>query len=137
MNALRANFLGTDFRPVGLSAGSRALVRVVDDLEWITDRVKDQAGPALGDMQRTRRSGYFGAAARVLREHPARPTGRPSRAELEAALDRTCGRWRAAATAKTSTGILGAHDDETAVDDRARLADPPRPSPRQSARPGG
>jgi hypothetical protein len=32
MGALRANFLGADFRPVGLTAGSRALVRVVDDL---------------------------------------------------------------------------------------------------------
>ena len=35
MGALRANFLGADFRPVALTAGSRALVRVVDDLEWL------------------------------------------------------------------------------------------------------
>ena len=39
MDALRANFLGTDFRPVGLTAGSRALVRVVDDLQWLSDRI--------------------------------------------------------------------------------------------------
>ena len=32
MNALWENFLGADFRPVALTAGSRALVRVVDDL---------------------------------------------------------------------------------------------------------
>ena len=32
MNALWESFLGADFRPVGLTAGSRALVRVVDDL---------------------------------------------------------------------------------------------------------
>ncbi|HKV20996.1 MAG TPA: FUSC family protein, partial [Mycobacterium sp.] len=39
MLALRQSFLGADFRPVGLSAGSRALVRVVEDLEWLSDRV--------------------------------------------------------------------------------------------------
>ena len=32
MNALWDSFLGADFRPVALTAGSRALVRVVDDL---------------------------------------------------------------------------------------------------------
>ena len=51
MYALRENFLGADFRPVGLTAGSRALVRVVDDLEWLADRVGDDAGAALGDMK--------------------------------------------------------------------------------------
>src|SRR6201991_2837318 len=51
MLALRENFLGADFRPVGLSAGSRALVRVVEDLEWLAERVSDEAGPALRDMQ--------------------------------------------------------------------------------------
>ena len=51
MLALRENFLGADFRPVGLTAGSRALVRVVEDLEWLSDRVSDEAGPALRDMQ--------------------------------------------------------------------------------------
>src|SRR6202000_3163710 len=51
MNKLRTSFLGADFRPVGLSAGSRALVRVVDDLEWITDRVDENAGEALADMK--------------------------------------------------------------------------------------
>ncbi len=51
MLALRENFLGADFRPVGLSAGSRALVRVVEDLEWLADRVSDEAGPGMRDMQ--------------------------------------------------------------------------------------
>ena len=32
MDGLRANFLAASYRPVGLSAGSRALVRVVDFL---------------------------------------------------------------------------------------------------------
>jgi hypothetical protein len=50
MGALRANFLGADFRPVGLTAGSRALVRVVDDLQWLTDRVTDHTGELLAEM---------------------------------------------------------------------------------------
>jgi hypothetical protein len=59
MDALRANFLGADFRPVGLTAGSRALVRVVDDLEWLSDRIGDDTGRILGHMKP--------AAVRVLR----------------------------------------------------------------------
>lgn len=50
MNALRANFLGADFRPVGLTAGSRALVRVVDDLQWLSDRVNDSTGELLSQL---------------------------------------------------------------------------------------
>jgi hypothetical protein len=51
MGALRANFLGADFRPVALTAGSRALVRVVDDLEWLSDRVTDTSGELLAEMR--------------------------------------------------------------------------------------
>ncbi|MBV9352057.1 MAG: FUSC family protein, partial [Mycobacterium sp.] len=63
MNALRASFLGADFRPVGLTAGSRALVRVVDDLEWVTDRVDEDSVEALADMTEP--------AVRVLRKSAA------------------------------------------------------------------
>ena len=51
MNALRANFLGADYRPVGLTAGSRALVRVVDDLQWLSDRVADNTGTMLFELR--------------------------------------------------------------------------------------
>ncbi|MGB8403080.1 MAG: FUSC family protein, partial [Mycobacterium sp.] len=51
MTALHENFLGADFRPVGLTAGSRALVRVVDDLQWLCDRVTDNTGALLGEMR--------------------------------------------------------------------------------------
>lgn len=60
MGALRANFLGADFRPVGLTAGSRALVRVVDDLQWLADRVTDTSGELLAEMR--------DPVVRVLRE---------------------------------------------------------------------
>jgi hypothetical protein len=51
MGTLRSNFLGADFRPVGLTAGSRALVRVVDDLQWLSDRVTDASGDLLAEMR--------------------------------------------------------------------------------------
>ena len=51
MGDLRANFLGADYRPVGLTAGSRALVRVVDDLQWLSDRVADDTGTLLFELR--------------------------------------------------------------------------------------
>jgi hypothetical protein len=51
MEALRANFFDADFQPVGLTAGSQALVRVVDALEWVTDRVDENTGAALAEMK--------------------------------------------------------------------------------------
>ena len=112
MYALRENFLGADFRPVGLTAGSRALVRVVDDLEWLAERVGDDAGAALWDMKEP--------AVRVLRCCAAvlritRAADREaSRAELDAALARlrsvARGRYR-----EDIVAILDAPDDDTAV----------------------
>jgi uncharacterized membrane protein YccC len=63
MNALWANFVGADFRPVALTAGSRALVRVVDDLGWLSDRVAEDTGRVLGVMRPP--------AVRVLRDSAA------------------------------------------------------------------
>ena len=51
MDALRANFLAASFRPVGLSAGSRALVRLVDFLELVADLVDDETGATLGPVK--------------------------------------------------------------------------------------
>ena len=78
MGALRANFLGADFRPVGLTAGSRALVRVVDDLQWLADRVTDTTGELLAEMRdpvvRVLRD-----SARVLTHVASRRPRRPPR----------------------------------------------------------
>ena len=86
MDALRANFLGADFRPVGLSAGSRALVRVVDDLEWLSDRVSDEAAPGAAATCRRPAIRVLRCSAAVLRADRGRPTARTSRADLDAAL---------------------------------------------------
>jgi uncharacterized membrane protein YccC len=40
LGALRRTFRGTAFRPVGLTTGSRALVRLVDELEWLGSVVR-------------------------------------------------------------------------------------------------
>ena len=112
MNALRANFLGADFRPVGLSAGSRALVRVVDDLEWISERVDENAGAALADMK--------APAVRVLRDCArvlgiSRPADRAAgRDDLTAALAElrsvARGRYR-----DDIVAVLGEVDDAAAL----------------------
>jgi len=112
MLALRESFLGADFRPVGLSAGSRALVRVVEDLEWLADRVSDEAGASLRDMQAPGVR-VLRCSAAVLRE--ARSADRTTdRANLEAALIHlrsvARGRYR-----QDVESILGAPDDEAAV----------------------
>jgi uncharacterized membrane protein YgaE (UPF0421/DUF939 family) len=63
MEALRRNFFDADVRPVGLTAGSQAMVLVVDNLEWATDRVDENTGAALAEVKEP--------AAKVLR-HSAR-----------------------------------------------------------------
>jgi uncharacterized membrane protein YgaE (UPF0421/DUF939 family) len=112
MDALRANFLGADFRPVGLTAGSRALVRVVDDLEWLSDRITDDTGRVLSDMR--------APAVRVLRDSAnvlsiSRAAERDAlRADLAAALAElrsvAHGRYR-----EDIVEILGEPNDATAV----------------------
>mgnify|MGYP000283032771 FL=1 len=112
MDRLRATFLGADFRPVGLTAGSRALVRVVDDLEWVSDRTGQRAGAALADM-RAPAVRVLRCAAAVLQQ--PRSAGRDTgRAELDVALAdlRKVARGRYREDLET---ILGAEDDEHAV----------------------
>jgi uncharacterized membrane protein YccC len=112
MNALRANFLGADFRPVGLSAGSRALVRVVDDLDWITHRVDEDALEALADMTEPAVS-VLRKSAGVLSITRSADRG-ASRAELATALAElrsvAHGRYR-----EDIVAVLGEADDEAAV----------------------
>ena len=63
MNALYETFIGADYRPVALTAGSRALVRVVDDLGWLSDQITEDTGRRLGAMKKP--------AVRVLRDSAA------------------------------------------------------------------
>jgi len=48
IDALRAGFFSSAGRPVTMTAGSRALVRVASDLQWLCDRVDSDTGALLG-----------------------------------------------------------------------------------------
>jgi hypothetical protein len=112
MDALRANFFAANFRPVGLSAGSRGLVRVVDNLELVSARVDDHNQDALGSMQQPAIR-VLRCCARVLDE--SRLAHRAAdRAELELALStlRTVARGR---YRDDVTQILGEPDDAGAA----------------------
>jgi uncharacterized membrane protein YgaE (UPF0421/DUF939 family) len=112
MNALWESFLGADFRPVGLTAGSRALVRVVDDLGFLSDRITDDTGRLLGDLKPP--------LVRVLRDSAAvldvpAPAARAARgADLNSALAElrsiAQGRYR-----EDIIEILGEPDDAAAM----------------------
>ncbi|MDH6195725.1 hypothetical protein M2272_002365 [Mycobacterium frederiksbergense] len=113
MNALYASFLGADYRPVALTAGSRALVRVVDDLGWICDRVTDETGALLGVMR--------DPAVRVLRDSAAllRTHDRDERAARTADLHAALAELRTVAQGSYRddiTAVLASADDAAAVE---------------------
>jgi uncharacterized membrane protein YccC len=112
MNALWECFLGADYRPVALSAGSRALVRVTDDLGWLSDRITDQTGALLGDMKQPLVRVLRDSAAVLLMADPAaRAAGGK---DLDAALldlrSIAQGRYR-----EDIIELLGEPDDVAAV----------------------
>jgi hypothetical protein len=109
IGALRAGFLNGAARPVAMTAGSRALVRVLSELSWLCDRVDSDTGALLGETT--------GAATRVLRAcaavlSPDAPSG--ARVELENAL----AAHRTAAISRYQdevTALLADPDDASAV----------------------
>jgi uncharacterized membrane protein YccC len=112
MEALKTNFLSADFRPVGMTAGSRALVRVVDDLDWLADRLGHDDVVALEDMQQPAVH-VLRCCARAL--DTARVSKRAvDRAELDSALTElrsvARGRYR-----EDIVALLAEHDDHAAV----------------------
>ena len=48
---LHAEYVGSAFRPLSLTAGSRSLIRVVSNLRWLCDRIEPDAGRLLGPIQ--------------------------------------------------------------------------------------
>lgn len=112
MNRLWATFLNADFRPVALTAGSRALVRVVDDLGWLADRITDDTGRLLGDMNTP--------LIRVLRDSAAvlRVSDRSVRSSRSADLNAALTELRAIAQGRYREDILeilASLDDADAV----------------------
>lgn len=112
MDALRANFLGTDFRPVGLTAGSRALVRVVDDLQWLSERIDGKTAASLDVMAAPAIRVLRASAALLLISHVRHRVD--ARLELDEALDDL--RAVARSTYREDVEvILAATDDDEAV----------------------
>jgi hypothetical protein len=104
--------LAASFRPVGLTAGSRALVRVVDQLEVVTGLVDNDTAVALGPMRRLAIY-VLRCCARVL-DVSRLPHRAADRAELQRTLDelRTVARG---SYREDLTAILGERDDDAAV----------------------
>ncbi len=112
MDALRDNFLAASFRPVGLSAGSRALVRIVDLLELVADLVDDHTGATLGPV-RPPGIDVLRCCARLLDASRL-----AHRAANRAALDEALPRLRAVARGSYREDvelILRAPDDAAAI----------------------
>ena len=69
------SFQGNAFRPVALTAGSRALIRVMTDLQWLCDRVDPDTGRLLGPIAEPRRPGAATTAPRCWISRPADRAG--------------------------------------------------------------
>jgi Fusaric acid resistance protein-like len=118
IDALRENFLAASFRPVGLSAGSRALVRIVDFLALVADLVDDDTGATLGPVKPP--------AVDVLRccARTLDASQLAERAANRAALDQTLPQLRSLARGHYRDDvllILDAPDDAAAIETGRRL----------------
>lgn len=118
MDALKSNFLAASFRPVGLSAGSRALVRIVDTLQLISDRVDANTAELLGAARRPASDVLRSCSRLVDESETAHRAG--DWATLGEALPRlrsmASGRYR-----EDVTLLLGEPDDAAAVATGRRL----------------
>ena len=52
VGALHASFLATPYRPTGLSTPARTIVRLVDELNWLTAILRTSALPGAGELGR-------------------------------------------------------------------------------------
>ena len=50
MADLRAEFLSSAFRPMAMTAGGRSMIRVVSNLQWLSDRVNNETGQLLAHI---------------------------------------------------------------------------------------
>jgi uncharacterized membrane protein YccC len=110
MEKLRKVFLNNAFRPAALTAGSRALIRVVSNLDWLCSRVNADTGRLLGPMA--------SSGVRVLRNCAEALSG-SERAGADAELTSALIEHRATAMRRYRediVDILAEPDDAAAVD---------------------
>ena len=109
IDALSAGFFSSAGRPVTMTAGSRALVRVASDLQWLCDRVDSDTGALLGPTT--------APATRVLRAC-AVVLSSDDQADAHAELDNALAAHRTAAVSRYRDDvgdILTDPDDATAI----------------------
>lgn len=109
IGALRAGFPGGTGRPVTMTAGSRALIRVTSDLQWLCDRVDSDTSTLLGTMT--------APATRVLRAC-AVVLSSDDQADAQIELENALAAHRTAAVSRYRedvSAILTDPDDATAV----------------------
>jgi hypothetical protein len=95
VNGMRRAFFASPYRPTGLSTGARSVVRLVDDLSWLDDIVRQEAPARPGHPASRAASRVTLAAAAVLEQSaqtldsPAEPLGGLHAAEggLDQSLD--------------------------------------------------
>ncbi|MFF7128099.1 FUSC family protein [Streptomyces sp. NPDC008240] len=109
---LRTAFDGTPYRPTGLSAGSRALVRLVDELTWLSTIVADSAPPSGGHPVCDPRALVVRRAAASVLERTAdlldEPRGSPDALRVGTArLRAAIGRMERSATALLPVHLPG------------------------------
>ena len=95
MTGLKRTFRRTPYRPTTLSTGGRAMVRMIDELDWVSV-VADQYGsavkhaPAVADVAAVwdAAADVLDRCADVLGQPPPDPDSQKARAALDAALER-------------------------------------------------
>lgn len=113
MDTLRSGFLGAAVRPVTMTAGSRALIRVIPNLGWLCARVGPDTAALLGSLTPPATRVLRAAAAVLDAPGRADPHGQ-ARGELDDALsahrDAVLNRYR-----NEIDDVLDAPDDAAAV----------------------
>ena len=109
IDSLRAGFFSGSGRPVAMTAGSRALVRVVSDLQWLCDRVDSDTRSLLGPMTAPATRTLRACAVVLSSDDPA---------EAQTELDNALAAHRASVLSlyrDDVAAILADPDDATAV----------------------
>jgi hypothetical protein len=87
VSGLRTTFLGTPYRPSGLSTATRAVVRLVDELIWLSVILDNSANVGQGSLEPTVRQ--VKSAAAVLLDHAGKELSldEPPQDSLQGHLD--------------------------------------------------
>ena len=120
LDELRSQFRGTLNRPVGLTAGSRSLVRVVDELEWLAPLIAHVTPDELDHWEPPVRAAVVSsvrvldACARVLDSSGAGNDERiEARHQLDAALQTSDAARRTGFDAVVAAVVAGGHPAPT------------------------